>query len=159
MLTSIIVISITLVLLVISLWKDKKKTVQTVKNTGKMIVELMLEIIGILALVSLFFTLIPDEVFGYVFDSENAGIGTIISAGLGSITILPGVVAFPLAKQLFDLGALVITIAAFITTLTMVGLVTAPIEIKYFGKKFTLIRNLVSFVAALCIAVLLGVLI
>ncbi|MDZ7797973.1 MAG: hypothetical protein U5N56_13480 [Candidatus Marinimicrobia bacterium] len=50
------------------------------------------------------------------------------------------------------------TISAFVTTLVMVGVVTAPLEIKTLGKKFTLLRNGLSFVAALLIAGIMGVL-
>ncbi len=42
--------------------------------------------------------------------------------------------------------------------LLMVGVITIPIEKKYFGLKVTLIRNFTSFVAALGIGLLIGVL-
>ena len=41
----------------------------------------------------------------------------------------------------------------------MVGFVTAPLEIKYFGKKETIMRNGLSFVLAFGVAYLLGVLV
>jgi hypothetical protein len=47
------------------------------------------------------------------------------------------------------------TISAFVTTLVMVGIVTAPMEIKALGKKFTLLRNGLGFIAALIIAVIM----
>lgn len=48
------------------------------------------------------------------------------------------------------------TVAAFITTLTMVGIVTAPAEIQQLGRKMTLWRNGLSFVFALIIAFVMG---
>ena len=48
-------------------------------------------------------------------------------------------------------------IAAFITTLNMVGLVTAPLEIEQLGKKYTLMRNSLSLIFALIIAFGMGV--
>lgn len=47
-------------------------------------------------------------------------------------------------------------IAAFVTTLVMVGVITAPLEMKFFGKKFTFWRNLLSFIFALIIALIMG---
>ncbi|HDH27594.1 MAG TPA: permease, partial [Euryarchaeota archaeon] len=44
-----------------------------------------------------------------------------------------------------------------ITTLTMVGFVTLPLEIKVLGKKLAILRNLFSFIIALIIAVIMGV--
>jgi uncharacterized membrane protein YraQ (UPF0718 family) len=67
-------------------------------------------------------------------------------------------VAFPLAGSLLRSGATIMTISAFITTLVMVGVVTAPMEIKALGKKFTLLRNGLGFIAALMIAGIMGVL-
>ncbi|MDY0290564.1 MAG: permease, partial [Sphaerochaeta sp.] len=64
---------------------------------------------------------------------------------------------FPLAGSLLRSGATVMTISAFITTLVMVGVVTAPMEMKILGKNFTLLRNGLGVVAALVIALLMGV--
>jgi uncharacterized membrane protein YraQ (UPF0718 family) len=71
--------------------------------------------------------------------------------------LIPALISFPLAASLLRSGATVTTIAAFITTLVMVGFVTAPMEVKALGRKFTLLRNGLSFVAALIIAGLMGV--
>lgn len=55
------------------------------------------------------------------------------------------------------MGAPPASLAAFVTTLTMVGTVTAPIEISYFGKRFTLLRQSLSFITAILIGLLMGV--
>jgi uncharacterized membrane protein YraQ (UPF0718 family) len=70
---------------------------------------------------------------------------------------MPSLIAFPLAGSLLRSGATIMTIAAFVTTLVMVGLVTAPMEIKTLGRKFTLLRNGLGFISALVIAVIMGV--
>ncbi len=57
-----------------------------------------------------------------------------------------------------DVGASIVPAVAFLTTLTMVGIVTFPLEKKEFGFKFALIRNVLSFVMALIIAAAMGVL-
>lgn len=48
-------------------------------------------------------------------------------------------------------------IAAFISTLMMVGVVTMPVEIRYFGKKATLVRNAAAFGFSLIVAFAMGV--
>ncbi len=65
--------------------------------------------------------------------------------------------AFPLVGSFVNVGASIIPAVAFLTTLTMVGIVTFPLEKKEFGFKFALVRNLLSFVAALVIAMAMGV--
>ncbi|WP_338534883.1 permease [Helicovermis profundi] len=88
---------------------------------------------------------------------EEAGIiATLIASVIGAITLIPSIVAFPLAGSLLRSGATVMTISAFVTTSVMVGVVTAPMEIKTLGKKFTLLRNGLGFVAALIIASIMG---
>ena len=47
-------------------------------------------------------------------------------------------------------------IAAFISTLMMVGVVTMPVEIKYFGKKMTIYRNLMAFIFSFFVAYVIG---
>jgi uncharacterized membrane protein YraQ (UPF0718 family) len=46
---------------------------------------------------------------------------------------------------------------AFLTTLTMVGVVTYPLESREFGAQFALTRNVLSFISALMIAAVMGV--
>jgi len=55
-----------------------------------------------------------------------ATLATLISASFGTVTLLPAFVVFPLAASLVNRGAHLISIATFITTLTIVGFVTAP---------------------------------
>ena len=43
------------------------------------------------------------------------------------------------------------------TTLMMVGVVTLPLETKYFGKKIAILRNVLNFAAAIIIGVLIGI--
>jgi hypothetical protein len=48
-------------------------------------------------------------------------------------------------------------LAAFISTLMMVGVITIPIERKTFGMKATLTRNAAAFVFSFLVAVVMGV--
>jgi uncharacterized membrane protein YraQ (UPF0718 family) len=77
----------------------------------------------------------------------------------GAILMIPSLVAFPLTASLVNSGASISVAAAFITTLTMIGFVTLPMEIKELGKRLTLLRNGISFIIAIGIALIMGVLI
>ena len=81
----------------------------------------------------------------------------VLAALAGSITVMPGFVAFPLAGILRNSGISYMVIASFTTTLMMVGTITFPVEVTYFGKKVSLIRNLLSFVIAITVALLIGI--
>jgi len=48
-------------------------------------------------------------------------------------------------------------LAAFTTTLMMVGMITYPIEKAYLGTKMTLVRNLIGLLIALAVAFVIGI--
>jgi len=58
--------------------------------------------------------------------------------------------------MLLEGGAGYMQIGAFISTLMMVGVVTMPVEIKYFGKKITFLRNLLAFLFSFLVAGIIG---
>ncbi len=150
-------LAITLILTAVSILKDKKKTVAAMKKSKGMMGNMMGDIVAIIFIIGLILTLIPPESIKTVLGSSNTYLATIISAVAGSITLIPAFVAFPLVGSFVDVGASIVPAAAFLTTLTMVGVVTFPLEKKEFGLKFTLIRNLMSFAFAIIIALGMGV--
>jgi uncharacterized membrane protein YraQ (UPF0718 family) len=149
---------ITIVLFIISLAKSRQKTFGSMKKARNMMKNMIGEIIAILFLIGLVLTFIPPPVIREVLGQSNQFIATIISALVGSITLIPAFVAFPLVGSLVDAGASIVPVVAFVTTLTMVGLVTVPLERQEFGLKFTVARNVLSFVFAIIIALAMGVL-
>jgi len=70
---------------------------------------------------------------------------------------MPGFVAFPLAAALLKSGAGYMQLAAFVSTLMMVGVITIPIERKTFGLRATLTRNGAAFLYSFVVAVVMGV--
>jgi len=148
---------IAIVLFAISLIKDKKKTFLAMKKSKGMMGNMMGEIVAIIFIIGLVLTFIPPETIKNVLGSPKTFISTVISAFVGSITLIPAFVAFPLVGSLVNLGASIIPAVAFLTTLTMVGIVTFPLEKKEFGTKFALVRNLLSFCFAVIIALVMGV--
>ncbi|EDK33759.1 hypothetical protein [Clostridium kluyveri] len=57
-----------------------------------------------------------------------------------------GVNPFPTAQMLVENGAGYMQIGAFVSTLMMVGIITMPVEMKYFGRKLTIWRNVLAFI-------------
>jgi len=148
---------ITVTLTVISLVKSKEKTLEAMKKSKGMMGNMLGEIIGIIFIIGLVLTFIPPESIKSVLGSSNTFLATIIAAIAGSVTLIPAFVAFPLVGSFVNVGASVIPAVAFLTTLTMVGVVTFPLEKKEFGLKFAMTRNVLSFISALLIASVMGV--
>lgn len=148
---------IAIVLTVISLIKNKQKTFAAMKKSKGMMGNMLSDIIAIIFLIGLVLTFIPPDTIKSVLGSANTMLSTVVSALVGSITLIPAFVAFPLVGSLVDAGASIVPAVAFLTTLTMVGVVTFSLEKKEFGTKFALTRNALSFGFAIIIALTMGV--
>jgi len=142
--------------LVFSLGKSKEKTKKAFKVALKSLLKTAPALLAMLGIVGLILGLLTPEKISSLIGAEAGFLATITAAVIGSLTLIPSLVAFPLAGSLLRSGATVMTISAFITTLVMVGVVTAPMEMKVLGKRFTLLRNGLSIIAALLIAFLMG---
>ncbi len=140
-----------------SLYKNKEKTQEAMKKSKGMMSHMLGDIIGIIFMIGLILTFIPPETIEKVLGSENTILSSLVAALVGSLTLIPAFVAFPLVGSFVDAGASIVPGVAFLTTLTMVGVVTFPLEKKEFGSRFALTRNLISFGGALFIALMMGV--
>lgn len=148
---------IAIVLLMVALIKSKERTLVAMKQSKGMMKHMLGDIIAIIFLIGLVLTFIPPASIESVLGSSNVTFATLAAAVAGSVTLIPAFVAFPLVGSFIDMGASIVPAVAFLTTLTMVGIVTFPLEKKEFGLKFAVTRNALSFASALVIAVLMGV--
>lgn len=143
------------VALLVSWLVDREKTRRALKIGGKSLHGLLPRILGMVALVGLVLALVPPDLITRLFRVQGIG-GFVLVSAIGSLITMPAPIAFPLVGSLFKLGAAPATLAAFVTTLTMVGIMTAPMEIAHFGTRFTLIRQTLSFITAILIGLLMG---
>lgn len=148
----LIIYSIAGIFLIISILKSKEKTVLALKQTKESLGEMLPKFLSLLLVVMLLLSVLDESLISKVL-GENTGVGGIIVSGLlGSIVLMPTVVAYPLAAGLLKLGAGYAQVTMFITTLTMIGIVTIKMEKDYLGTKITLLRNILSFIFAFLIA-------
>ena len=143
--------------LLVSFIANRKKTVNAVKIAVKRFIHILPAFLVMLVLVSIVLFLVPDEVISHYLSGNNIYIGVLLASFLGSITLMPGFIAFPLGGILVGKGVAYMVIVAFTTTLMMVGVLTAPVEKEYFGIKVTILRNTISFFIALAVAVAIGI--
>jgi len=149
----------TIIFLIFSLSKNKEKTKDALRMAMGMGKNMLLSILSIILLIGLVLALLPPEQIAEFVEKQNIFVATVVSAIFGTITIIPAFIAFPLVGTLVDAGVGIVPSVAFLTTLTMVGVVTFPLEKKEFGIKFTVVRNGLSFVFAIVIALIMGVII
>lgn len=143
-------------LLLLSFSRDKQKTVQALKKAWKSIENILPQMLAVLMLIGLMLSILDAETISHLLGRESGILGMTIAAVLGSVTLIPGFVAFPLAASLLAAGAGYGQIAMFVTTLMMVGVVTIPVEQKYFGRRTTIRRNLLGLAFSIVVAVVIG---
>lgn len=153
---ALIFIAISIILSLISFFLDKDKTILGFKKGLKMFKSIAIPFLNILILVSLALYLIPQSVIIKYLGASSGIMGLFLAAIVGSITLIPGFISYPIASALIKQGASYMTVATFMTTLMMVGVVTFPLEAKYFGNKVAFIRNTLNFIAAILIGIFVG---
>lgn len=154
--TNLILYSVVIVLLSISFFKDKKKTKMALKKAWKAFENILPQLLGIFILVGIILALLNPELIGKIIGGQSGWFGVIVSALIGAITLIPGFVAFPTAALLLENGAGFVQIAAFISSLMMVGVITVPVESQYFGKKLAIWRNVSAFIFSFVVAYIMG---
>lgn len=147
-----------LVALGISFFKSKEKTSKVVKIAFKSLVNTAPYIIITIVIIGIMQGFIPNRLIAEYLGEKSGISGVLLASLIGAILYIPAFVSFPLVASLIEKGASVMIGAAFITSLTMIGFTSLPLEIKEFGAKFTALRNVLSFAAAILIAVFIGVL-
>lgn len=150
---------ITILLVIYSVIKSKEKTKKSLKIALIKALSLGPWIIAIIFGIGLLLTFIPPETIKYYLGGEMQISQVILAALVGTVSMIPSLISLPLSGSLIDSGASYTTIAAFYTTLTMVGFITMPLEIKTLGKKVTLWRNIFAFIFAIIISILIGIII
>lgn len=147
----------TAIFLIISFIKNREKTKQALKMALGMGKGMLISILSIIFLIGLLLTILPPESIAEFVGKQSLLLATVISAAFGTITLIPAFIAFPLVGTLVHAGVGVVPAVAFLTTLTMVGIVTLPLERREFGLKFAAVRNGLSFIFAIIIALVMGV--
>lgn len=143
--------------LTLSFFKDRKKTKMALKKAWKAFENILPQFLSILIIIGVMLAVLTPETISKIIGQQSGWIGMLIAGVVGSITLIPGFVAFPLAAALLKSGAGFMQIAVFISTLMMVGIVTIPLEIKYFGRKAAILRNGLAFMFSFVVAIVIGV--
>jgi hypothetical protein len=108
-------------------------------------------LLGVLALVSLVLAAVTPEMLQHVL-AGSGPLPFLTALGIGSVALMPGFIAYPLAGLLRQNGASTPVLAAFITSLMMVGVFTLPVEARFFGWRVSLLRNGLALVGAVVVA-------
>ena len=149
---------VTAVALTASLVADRQRTGKALVLAARKLLRLLPAFLLMLTAVSMALGFLPETVLLRLVGRGHGWPGTALAALVGSVTMMPGFVAFPLAGILLQKGASYTVLAAFTTTLMTVGVLTFPVEREYLGTRVAVVRNLIGLLTALAVAVAVAVL-
>jgi uncharacterized membrane protein YraQ (UPF0718 family) len=147
---------LTAILVGLSLLADTRKTLRALQVAARRFLNITPGFLLMLVLVAVVLYLVPDQMMVRILTRENRWLGMISAMGIGSISVMPGFIAFPLCGILLDRGALYMVLSAFSTTIMMVGIATFPLERTYLGTQLAAWRNVVSLAIAIAVALATG---
>lgn len=119
-------------------------------NSLKQVVPIIL---GVIMLVSLSIAIIPKSFYRDIF-TGNQILDPLLGAIFGSIAMGNPIISYIIGGELLEQGVSLLAITAFVLAWVSVGVVQLPAESLMLGKKFAITRNVISFLIALIIAVL-----
>ncbi|HHB76783.1 MAG TPA: permease, partial [Desulfobulbus sp.] len=110
-------------------------------------------LLGVIGLVGLFQAIVTPKMLASLFRG-NSLLDTLIGTLTGSIAAGNPIVSYLIGGELLDNGISLYAVTAFILSWVTLGFVQLPAEVEVFGGEFTLIRNILSFIFTMLIAVL-----
>ena len=155
--TSYILYGLAIALFIISYIKDKSKTKIALKKAFKSFENIMPQFLAIIIIVGIVLSILDTDTISKLIGSESGFLGVFLSSAVGSIVLMPTFVAFSTADSLLKSGAGYAQVAALVSTLTLVGVMTFTLESQYIGKKAAFYRNFIAFLFSFVVAFFMGV--
>ncbi len=109
-------------------------------------------IVGVMLLVGLFEIFVTKKMLLFVFTS-NPIKDTLIGTLSGAVAVGQAIVSYIIGGELLKEGISMYAVSAFILAWVTLGFVQLPAESSVFGFKFTVYRNILSFVFTVIVAI------
>jgi uncharacterized membrane protein YraQ (UPF0718 family) len=122
------------------------------ENTFKTLGIVLPMLLSVIGLMGLFETLVTPEMIQSVFKGSVLN-DTLIGTGIGAISVGQPFLSYAIGGELLDEGVSLYAVTAFILSFVTLGLIQLPLEWSLFGTRFTILRNILSFIFALLISI------
>lgn len=132
---------------------QNKTLVHSIIKSAKSFSKVIPMLVGVILLMGLFQTFITQEMIVSIF-SGNPFSDTLLGTITGGVSVGTPVVSYVISGELLSSGVSLYAVTAFILSWVSLGVVQLPLEFELFGKRFTILRNLFSFVAAIVVTLL-----
>jgi predicted Fe-Mo cluster-binding NifX family protein len=130
----------------------REALVHATRSSARQFVNLLPILVGVVLLIGLFNAFVSKELLSSIF-SGNMALDTIWGACFGSILAGNPINSYVIGGELLKYDISLFAVTALIITWVTVGLVQLPAEIAALGKRFALLRNGLSLVLSIPIAI------
>jgi len=144
------------IFLLVSFAANRHKTGAALKHAWQSLIHILPAFFMMMMSVSVILGLLPENAILHYLNNVSGFFGVFSALLAGSLTVMPGFIAFPLCGILLKQGVSYMVLSAFSTSLMMVGVLTYPIEKKYFSAKVAIMRNAAGLVIAFIVAMITG---
>jgi uncharacterized membrane protein YraQ (UPF0718 family) len=134
--------------------KNNPSFIQVLKKSAVGIYYVSPMILAVLGLSALLISFVTPEQAKSLF-TGNGFTDTIYGTISGSIMMGNAMISYILGGELIKMNISLYAITAFLLAWVSLGYVQIPLEISYFGKRFTYTRNILAIVFTLIISVLI----
>jgi uncharacterized membrane protein YraQ (UPF0718 family) len=145
------------VLLALSTVRDRKKTRAALIISGKVTLQVLPVLFFIFVLMGTIEAFVSKDTIAHLLGTGSGVPGILLAETVGSVALIEPAAVFPFSGYLRTSGASYGAIFGFVLAAILIGIATLPLEIKLFGPRFTLFRNVFTFILILLLALLVGV--
>jgi len=129
----------------------KQKIKEAILKAGRALFKTLPILFGTILLISLA-SLIPKSFYTTIFRGNF--LDPLIGSIIGSISAGNPVNSYIFGGEMLKNGVSLIAVTAFLVAWVTVGIIQLPAESMILGKKFAIIRNILSFIFAIIVALI-----
>lgn len=111
---------------------------------------------AIMLTISITLSILDQQTISSLIGEQSGILGVLIALTVGSITLIPSFVAFPLGGALINAGAGLTQVAALVSTVMAVGIVTLPMEINYYNRSVAIKRTILTLIVCVIFTIVIG---
>ncbi len=124
---------------------------QALVSAFKSLYTIMPMLFAIIGLIGLFQAAVTPQMLYSLFSGSPLQ-DTVIGTLIGGVSVGQPFLSYIIGGELLKEGVSLYAVSAFILAWVSIGFIQLPMEWAIFGRRFTLVRNLLSFIFALLIA-------
>ena len=132
--------------------KNRKQIILSFYKALKSFGTILPVLIGVILLIGLFKIYIPPKLISSVFTGELLR-DTFFGSMIGSVSAGNPITSYIIGGELLKEGVSLFAVTAFVTAWVTVGIIQLPAEASILGKRFALMRNVLSFLFSILVTI------